>query len=100
VAANVSGSVDAAVWEEHAEWLERRPRLLVERDRWTDGDWDAAKRLAVAAWDEPGRDLSELFVFVAQRALFEHHCYRVDARLAFEASHDPAWLLTVLERTA
>jgi hypothetical protein len=96
----INVDVDAAVWQEHEAWLERRPRLQVERDRWTDGDWDAAKQMAAAAWDAPGRDARELFLFVAQRALFEHHCRRVDARLAVEASHDAAWLLAVLERTA
>jgi hypothetical protein len=93
-------AVNAAVWQEHEAWLEQRPRRRVERDRWTDADWDAAKQLAVAAWDAPGRDLRELYVFVAQRALFEQHCRRVEARLAFEASHDAEWLLGVLERTA
>jgi hypothetical protein len=91
----VSVSVDAAVWREHEAWLESRPRLRVERERWRDDDWAAAKQLAVAAWDE-----RELFLFVAQRALFEHHCRRVEARLAFEAGHDADWLLGVLERTA
>jgi hypothetical protein len=93
-------SIATDVWREHEAWLERRPRLRVERERWTEADWDAARALAAAAWDEPRRHPCELFVIVAQRALFEHHCRRIEARFAFEAGHDAAWLLAVLERTA
>jgi hypothetical protein len=93
----VSESIDAAVWREHEAWLERRARLRVERARWSEADWEAAKRMAVAAWE---RDQGDLFLFCAQRALEEQHCRRVDARLAVEARHDADWLADVLQRTA
>jgi hypothetical protein len=89
------------VWRNHELWLESRPRLRAKRDRWTDADWGAAKQQAETVWDKLGRERYErLFVHVAQRALYDQHWHRVEERLAFEARHDAAWLLGVLERTA
>jgi hypothetical protein len=95
-----SVSESTIVWRKHEIWPERRAHVRLKRERWTDADWEAAKQLAVSAWEEPhGSQYERLFVFVAQEALFEHHCRRVEARLALEASHDAAWLLAVLDRT-
>jgi hypothetical protein len=93
----VNESLDALIWREHAQWLEDRARIAVERERWTDDDWAAARLAADVAWDA---HRSNIYLYDAERALREHHYSRVQARLAVEARFGVEWLLGVLERTA
>ena len=84
------------VWREHEEWLRRRARLAVERERWTDEDWTAARALADTTWDA---HRSNLYLYDAERALREQHYRRTAARFAREARLDVDWLIGVLEAT-
>jgi hypothetical protein len=93
----MSASLDAAVWREHEAWLERRPRLRVERERWTDADWSAVRSLADREWE---LSPAGLYVYEAEHALRKHQNWRIDRLLAYEAEHGPAWLAALLERTA
>jgi hypothetical protein len=88
--------LDARLWREHEQWLDRRARLCVERERWTDEDWATARLAADAAW---GAHRSNLYLYDAERALRERHYRRVEARLAAECRLGVEWLLGVLERT-
>jgi hypothetical protein len=90
-------SLDALVWREHEQWLADRPRLAVERERWSDDDWAAVRLAADAAWDA---HRSNLYLYDAEKAVRERHYDRYDARLAFERRHGVEWLLGVLRRTA
>jgi hypothetical protein len=84
------------LWREHEEWLRRRARLAVERERWTDEDWTVARALADVAWDA---HRANLYLYDAERALREQHYLRTAARLAQEARFDAEWLLGVMEVT-
>ena len=89
-------SLDARVWREHEQWLERRARLRVERERWTEVDWATARLAADAAWDACP---DGLYLYAAEQALRERHYERTHARLAAERRRGVEWLLDVLERT-
>ena len=64
------------------------------RGTWTDFDWNAARRLADAAWDA---HRSNLYLYDAERALREQHYRRTAARLAAEARLDAGWLIGVID---
>jgi hypothetical protein len=93
----MSESLDARIWRGHEQWLDARRRLAVERERWADADWAAARLAADTAWDA---HRSNIYLYDAERALREHHYSRVQARLAVEARFGVEWLLGVLKRTA
>lgn len=80
-------------WREHEHWRERRARLAVLRERWTDGDWAAARLLADRAWDA---HRSGLYLYAAEQGLREQHYLRTAARLAHEARFDIGWLIGVI----
>ena len=84
------------VWREHEQWLKRHALMVVARERWTDEDWNAARRLADAAWDA---HRSNLYLYDAERALREHQYRRTAARLEAEARFDVEWLIGVMRAT-
>jgi hypothetical protein len=84
------------LWRAHEQWREQRALLAVARERWTDEDWTAARRLADAAWDA---HRSNLYLYDAERALREQHYRRTAARLAAEARLDLGWLVGVMRAT-
>jgi hypothetical protein len=88
--------VSELVWREHERWRERRARLAVARERWTEEDWRAARRRADVAWDA---HRSNLYLYDAEQALREQHYLRTAARLAAEARFDVDWLIGVMEET-
>jgi hypothetical protein len=88
--------VNELVWREHELWLQRHALMLVARERWTDFDWNAARRLADAARDA---HRSNLYLYDAERGLREQHYRRTAARLAGEARLDVDWLIRVMEAT-
>ena len=56
-------SLDDELYAAHLGWLEQHRQNLVRRERWDDADWDRARHLADALWDETG-----LYLYAVEEA--------------------------------
>jgi hypothetical protein len=93
----MSENVNVPVWREHENWLERRRRRQIDRERWIARDWLAVKQIADAAWVISPEGL---YAYQAERAIREHQDHRTEEHLAAWARFDASWLCGLLERTA